>query len=106
VQRRAAYFGAHNDLVEETDMRMLSRLAIGACALAAMTLVVGTPAEARCSRASAMGFGVTQAMAMDFARMNLDAGIAAKGQKARGRVHYKCTGPLLSECRASRRACG
>jgi hypothetical protein len=38
--------------------------------------------------------------------MNLDAAAAEKGQKARGRTSYKCSGSMLmSECMATRRAC-
>ncbi len=82
------------------------RVALGAVALAAIALTA-TPAEAKCSRASATGFGLAKDMAMEMAKMNLDAAIMASGQKARGRVSYKCTGPMLmAECSASRRACG
>jgi hypothetical protein len=42
-------------------------------------------------------------MAREMAKMNLDAAITAAGQKPRGRVHYRCSGPF--ECSAARRAC-
>lgn len=87
-------------------MKHFTRLALAACAVGALGLVASTAAEARCSRASAKGFGITQDMARDMAKMNLDAGIAAKGQKSGGRTHYKCSGPMImSECTATRRAC-
>jgi hypothetical protein len=86
-------------------MRALFRVAVGACALVGVVLA-GMQAEAACSRASATGFGLAKEMAMEMAKMNLDAAIAAKGQKASGRTSYKCSGPMLmSECTATRRAC-
>jgi len=86
-------------------MRGMIRVAVGVSSLAAVALN-GTPAEAACSRVSATGFGIAKEMAMEMAKMNLELAVSASGQKARGRVHYKCTGPmLLAECKASRRAC-
>jgi hypothetical protein len=86
-------------------MRKMSRIVLGAAAVAAVALAGGTAAEARCTRASATGVGLGPEMAKEMAKMNLDAGISAKGRKARGRTHYTCTGPFMSECTASRRAC-
>jgi hypothetical protein len=56
-------------------------------------------------RASAMGVGLYKEMAMDMAKMNLESGLAMKGQKIRGKVSYHCTGPMNAECRARARAC-
>lgn len=87
-------------------MRGLLRVALGVSSLAAVALI-GTQAEAKCSRMSATGFGIAKEMAMEMAKMNLDVAISTAGQKAKGRVDYKCSGPvLLAECKASRRACG
>jgi hypothetical protein len=84
-------------------MKATFRITLGACAVAAVALMAAAPADARCSRASAMGFGLGPEMSKNMAKMNLDAGIAAKGQKAKGKIAYKCSGPF--ECKASRRAC-
>jgi hypothetical protein len=81
------------------------RVALGVTSLAAVALI-GTQAEAKCARASAYGLGVGKEMALEMAKMNLELAISLSGQKAKGRVHHKCSGPeLLSECKASRRAC-
>jgi hypothetical protein len=86
-------------------MRGLLRMALGVCSLAAVALI-GTQAEAKCARTSAAGFGIAKELAMEMAKMNLEIAISTAGQKARGKVGYKCTGPmLLSECTASQRAC-
>jgi hypothetical protein len=86
-------------------MRGLLRVALGASALAAAALI-GTQAEAKCTRVSATGFGIAKEMAMEMAKMNLEMAVSLSGQKAKGRTAYKCTGPmLLSECKATRRAC-
>jgi hypothetical protein len=53
--------------------------------------------------ASAVGLGPE--IARELAKFNVDAAIAAKGMKARGRTHYKCTMPFMTECTATRRAC-
>jgi len=84
-------------------MNRMYGLVLGGCALGALVLVSATPAEARCSRVTASGVGLGKAMAMEMAKMNLDN--ATKGQKARGRVHYACTMPIVTECKASRRVC-
>jgi hypothetical protein len=86
-------------------MRGIFRAALGVSALAAVALV-GTQAQAKCARVSAEGFGVAKELAMEMAKMNLEIAISMSGQKARGRLHSRCTGPmLLSECKVSRRAC-
>ena len=86
-------------------MRGMPQAALAAASLAAIALG-GAQAEAKCSQVSAMGFGVAREIAMEMAKANLDAAITAAGQKGRGRVDYKCSGPaLLAECKASRRAC-
>jgi len=86
-------------------MRGMLRVTLGVASLAAVALI-GTQAEAKCTRMSAYGLGVAKEMAKELAKMNLDLAISLAGRKARGRVHYRCTGPeLLSECKASRRAC-
>jgi hypothetical protein len=86
-------------------MKTLVRIALGGCAVAALVLVAGTPAEAKCSKVSAQGVGLGEAMAKEMAKSNLASGISAKGMKARGKVSYKCTGPFMSDCTASQRAC-
>jgi len=86
-------------------MRGMVRVALVASALAAVALV-GTQAQAKCGRVNAEGFGVAKELAMEMAKMNLEIAISLSGQKARGPVHSRCTGPmLLSECKVSRRAC-
>jgi hypothetical protein len=81
------------------------RVALGVASLAAVSLM-GTQAEAKCAQMSAYGMGVAKEMATEMAKMNLELAISLSGQKAKGRVNVKCTGPmLLSECKASRRAC-
>jgi hypothetical protein len=86
-------------------MTRMSRIGLGAAAIALMAIAGGTPADARCSRVSASGLGLGPEIAKEMAKMNLDTSIAAKGMKARGRTHYRCTGPFMSECTATRRAC-
>jgi hypothetical protein len=81
------------------------RMALGGCAFAVFALAAGTQADAKCWRVSASGVGLTKELAMEFAKMNLDSSIAAKGAKAKGKTHYKCTGPFFAECTARRRAC-
>jgi hypothetical protein len=44
-------------------------------------------------------------MAREMAKMNLDMAVSVKGEKAHGKVHYKCTGDLFAECHARRRVC-
>jgi hypothetical protein len=88
-------------------MKTLVRIGLGGCAVAALLLVAGTPAEAarRCSKVSAQGAGLGEAMAKQTAKSNLDSGLASKGMKARGKVAYACSGMVLSNCTASQRAC-
>lgn len=86
-------------------MQRMFRIAAGAAAIGAMVLLGGTPADAKCTRVRATGFGLGPEMAKEFAKMNLDIEIAAKGLKARGKTHYRCSGPVQGECTASRRAC-
>lgn len=87
-------------------MRGFIRVGLGVAALAAIALA-GTQAEAKCARTSASGFGVAKELAKEMAKMNLEIAISTAGQKAKGRIGYKCTGPpvLLSECTASQLAC-
>ncbi len=86
-------------------MNKMYGLVLGGCALGALALAGATPADARCSRVSASGVGLTRVMAMDMAKISVDSEIAFRGKKAAGRVHYKCTQPVMTECRATRRAC-
>ncbi len=86
-------------------MKRLVRIAVGGCALAAFALLAGTQAEAKCSRTKAAGWGVDKMMAMGMAKMSLDTSIALSGAKAKGKVQYKCTTPMFTECTASQRAC-
>ena len=86
-------------------MNRMYGLVLGGCALGALVLVGATPADARCSRVSASGVGLTRAMAMDMAKISVDTEIAFKGKKAAGRVHYACSMPVMTECKATRRAC-
>jgi hypothetical protein len=86
-------------------MKRLLGIALGGCALAALVLFTGTPAEAKCGKASASGVGLGPEMAKDMAKMNLAAGLESKKLKAKGKVAYACSGPLMSECKASQRAC-
>jgi len=86
-------------------MKTLFGLVLGGCALAALVLYTGTPAEAKCGKASASGLGLGEDMAKEMAKMNLAAGLEEKKMKAKGKVTYKCSGPFMSECKASQRAC-
>lgn len=86
-------------------MKTLFGIALGGCALAALVLVSGGPAEAKCGKASASGVGLGPEMAKEMAKMNLAAGLADKKMKAKGKVSYACSGPFMSECKASQRAC-
>lgn len=86
-------------------MKRISGIVLGACAIAVLALIASTSADARCTRASAMGYGLGPEMAKDMAKMNLEAGISAKGMKAKGKVSYKCTMPVTTECKATQRAC-
>jgi len=86
-------------------MKRILLAALGGCAVAAFLLLTGAPADAKCSRVTATGVGLGEMMAKDMAKMNLDAGIADKKMKGKGKVVYKCTGPLLGECKATQRAC-
>lgn len=86
-------------------MHRMFRIAAGAVAIGAVVLLSGTPADARCARVKATGFGLGPEIAKEFAAMNLEFAIAAKGLKAKGRTHFRCNGPIQGECTASRRAC-
>ena len=81
-------------------MKSLLGIALGGCALA---LLAVSPADAKCGMTSASGVGLGEEMAKEMAKMNLQAGIADKKMKAKGKVSYKCAGPF--ECKASQRAC-
>ena len=56
-------------------MKRLFGIALGACALAALVLFTGAPAEAKCGKASASGIGLGPEMAKEMAKMNLAAGL-------------------------------
>jgi hypothetical protein len=71
-------------------------------------LVAVAGAEARCSRVTAQGEGLTKELAQDMAKMNLEFAVVSKGAKSAGKVSYKCgaPGPLsLTSCKAMQRAC-
>jgi hypothetical protein len=86
-------------------MKRLFGIVLGGCALAALALFTGTPVEAKCGKATASGVGLGPEMAKEMAKMNLSAGLEAKKLKAKGKVSYACSGPFMSECKASQRAC-
>ncbi len=90
-------------------MNATSRLIIGACAVAAIALLAAMDAQAACTRVSAQGEGLTQDIAREMAKINLDFMVAAKGAKSAGAVNYKCGAPgmlMLTSCTAKQRACG
>jgi lauroyl/myristoyl acyltransferase len=86
-------------------MQKLMQVALGVGALLGLALATSAPAAAKCTRAHATGAGITQDMAREMAKMNLDMAVSVKGEKAHGKVHYKCTGDLFAECHARRRVC-
>jgi hypothetical protein len=86
-------------------MQRIVRIALGAAVIGGTVLLAGAPAEARCRHVSAVGVGLGPEIAKEMAKMNLETEIAFKGRKAAGRTHVKCYGPLMSECRATRRTC-
>ena len=86
-------------------MKRVFGIALGGCALAALVLFSGASAEAKCGKASASGVGLGPEMAKEMAKMNLAAGLEEKKMKAKGKVTVSCSGPLMSECKASQRAC-
>ena len=86
-------------------MNRLVQIGIGAFAVGALALGFGTPAEAKCMKYAASAVGVTQEMAKELAKVNLDIVIGVEGAKAKGKSKYACMGPLLSECKASQVAC-
>ena len=67
-------------------MKKVFGIVLGGCAVAALALFASVPADARCSRASAMGSGSARRWRSEMAKMNLEAGISAKGMKAKGKV--------------------
>jgi hypothetical protein len=81
------------------------RIALSVCALAAVALITGTQAQAKCSRAKAEGWGLDKMVAMEMAKMSLDTAVTMSGATAKGKVTYKCSAPAFTECTASRRVC-
>lgn len=85
-------------------MKRVLGLAIGVCAIAGFAAM----AEAKCTRTSAVGEGLTPEIAKEMAKMNLEFAISGKGGKASGAVAYKCGAPgplLLTSCTAKQRSC-
>jgi hypothetical protein len=84
----------------------LVQVGIGAFAVAALALAWGTQAQAgMCKRYSATAVGIPSDVAKGLAKVALDVEITAAGATAKGKTHYKCTDPVLAECRASQFAC-
>jgi hypothetical protein len=86
-------------------MKRLLGIALGGCALAALVMFTAAPVEAKCGKATASGVGLGPDMAKEMAKANLTMGLEAKKMKGKGKVSYKCSGPLMAECKASQRAC-
>jgi hypothetical protein len=86
-------------------MKTLVQIAVGALALGAFVMVSGTQAEAKCKKYSASAIGIPDEVAKGFAKVALDVEISAKGAKAKGKTSYKCSSPLLAECKATQVAC-
>lgn len=89
-------------------MRTVFKFAIITCAAGAVALLAAPGAEAACNRVSAKGEGLTKELAQGMAKMNLELAVMAKGQKASGRVAYKCGSPgtlMLTSCTAKQKAC-
>jgi hypothetical protein len=85
-------------------MKSMLRLAVGVCAVAGFAVA----AEARCTRTSAVGEGLTPEIAKEMAKINLDFTVSSKGAKASGPVAFKCGAPgmlLLTSCTAKQRTC-
>jgi hypothetical protein len=87
-------------------MKRLVQVGAAALAVAALTLVSGTQAEAgKCKKYSATAVGVPDEMAKGLAKVALDTEIAFAGAKAKGKTSYKCSAPFLAECKATQFAC-
>jgi len=89
-------------------MKGMTRLALGALAVAAFGVVATSDVQAACSRVSAQGEGLTKELAAEMAKINLDFAIMTKGTKAAGPVQTSCGAPgplLLTTCTAKQKAC-
>jgi hypothetical protein len=89
-------------------MQMKTFVQVGAAALAvaAFVLVSGTQAEAgKCKKYSASAIGVPADVAKGLAKVALDTEIGFAGAKAKGKTSYKCSDPVLAECKATQFAC-
>ena len=87
-------------------MKRFVQAGAAALAVAAFVFVSGTQAEAgKCKKYSASAIGVPADVAKGLAKVGLDFEIAAAGAKAKGKTSYKCSDPVLAECRATQFAC-
>jgi hypothetical protein len=86
-------------------MKRLVQIGIGALAVAAFALASGTQAEAKCKKYSASAVGIPQDVAKGLAKVALDFEISAAGATAKGKTSYKCSDPVLAECKATQFAC-
>jgi hypothetical protein len=86
-------------------MKTLFGIALGGCALAALVLASGGSGRGEVRQGERLGRRPGTEMAKEMAKMNLAAGLDEKKMKAKGKVSYKCSGPFMSECKASQRAC-
>jgi len=88
-------------------MKGVVRTMVGACAVAGFAVVASTAAEARCTRTSAQGEGLTKEIAQEIAKINLDFANMIKGAKAAGPVQFRCAPGMLAltSCTAIQRAC-
>ena len=87
---------------------MMRFVQVGAAALAvaAFALVSGTQAEAgKCKKYSGSAIGVPADVAKGLAKVALDFEISFAGAKAKGKTSYKCSDPVLAECKATQFAC-
>jgi hypothetical protein len=87
-------------------MMRLVQIGAAVLAVAALTLVSGTQAEAgKCKKYSGTGVGVPDDVAKGLAKVALDFEVGFAGAKAKGKTSYKCSTPLLVECKATQFAC-
>jgi hypothetical protein len=87
-------------------MKTLVQIGIGALAVAAFALASGTQAEAgKCKKYTATAVGIPADVAKGLAKVALDTEIGFAGAKAKGKTSYKCSDPVLAECKATQFAC-
>jgi hypothetical protein len=88
------------------QMKKLVQIGIAVFAVGAFALASGTGAEAaKCKKYSASAIGIPADVAKVMAKGALDVEIAMNGASAKGKTHYKCTDPVLAECKATQFAC-